>query len=248
MNMYNKKLSIYYDTLYKDKDYISECNFIKNHVRKNDSLLDVGCGTLNHSILLSESFDTITAIDDSEEMIEVAKNKNTFSNIDVKNVKLSEMDENNKFGSVISMFNVVNHIESIFDLVSFFEKISSLIVKDGTFIFDCWNGVACTIEKPNRFMKKEIHEGYHTILSETQTTTDLFNSMSIMYTKIEVFDDVSKVDEFEYILRQKLWTPDLLKQLLTKSGFSIEKIIPKFDFSFDAKENDYKLTFICHKL
>lgn len=247
MNMYNKKLSVYYDSLFKDKDYQGECDFIKTHIKSFRNLLDVGCGTLNHSLILSNFFEKVTSIDDSEEMIEIALKKNIPSNIEVSNQSLKTLGDK-KFSAVISMFNVVNHIESLSELVKFFNKISTKLETEGVFIFDCWNGVACTIEKPNRFTKKKIHEGYHTLLSETTTSTDLFNSLSIMYTKVEVYDDLSKVDEFEYTLRQKLWTPDVLKQILTESGLEIEKIVPKFDSNSNATESDYRLTFICKKI
>ena len=247
MNMYNKKLSIYYDSLFKEKDYQGECNFIKTHTKSFRNLLDVGCGTLSHSLILSNFFENVTAIDDSKDMIEIALKKNLPKNIEVLNEPLKTLS-NKKFTSVISMFNVVNHIESLSELIKFFDHISMILEKEGVFIFDCWNGVACTIDKPNRFTKKKIHEGYHTLLSETTTSTDLFNSLSIMYTKVEVYDDLSKIDEFEYTLRQKLWTPDLLKQVLIDSGLEIEKIVPKFDDNTNATENDYRLTFICKKI
>lgn len=244
--MYNKKLSTYYDFLYKEKNYSEECEFIKNNSCRFESLLDVGCGTLNHSILLSEYFTNVFAIDDSEEMVKIAKSKNKKANLRVENISLQSLN-GEKFDTIISMFNVVNHVESLHDLIGFFNKTYSLLKIDGILIFDCWNGVACTIEKPHELNIKKIHEGYHTLTCETKTYTNLFDSISIMDSKVEIYDDITKIDEFEYTIRQKLWTPDILKQILEGIGFKIENIFPKFDSNSSACEKDYRLTFICKK-
>ena len=246
--MYNKKLANYYDTLFKEKNYKQECELIKKYSEGTEKLLDIGCGTLNHSMILSDTFENILGIDDSEEMLNVAQKKLSGKKIQLKKTSLENLNLIDEYDTVISMFNVVNHIESLNELIRFFNQISISLKKNGVFIFDCWNGVACTIEKPTRFSVKKVSEDFHTVISETTTTTDLFNSVSNMYTKVEIFDDMSKIDEFEYHLKQKLWTPDVLIQLIRNSGMILHKIIPYFDDTTQAKDTDYRLTFICKKL
>ena len=53
---YYEKYSKYYDTIHIDKDYEIESNLINKYSTNKNSLLDVGCGTANHSIILSEYF------------------------------------------------------------------------------------------------------------------------------------------------------------------------------------------------
>jgi hypothetical protein len=48
-------------------------------------------------------------------------------------------------------------------------------------------------------------------------------------------------------MRQKLWTPDTIQQILKIVGFDIIKIVPKFNDEVKAKETDYRLTFVCKK-
>ena len=73
--MYSEKLSKYYDILYSHKDYKSECELIKKYSTKNKNLLDVGCGTMTHSIILSEYFKNVTSIDLSKPMIDTGLKK-----------------------------------------------------------------------------------------------------------------------------------------------------------------------------
>jgi SAM-dependent methyltransferase len=250
MNMYEDSLPKYYDVLYTDKKYQDECDLIKQYTVEGN-LLDIGCGTMTHSLILSENFESVTGVDSSKSMIEVAMKKIKISdkkNLQAIHSEVEKLNYESEFNNVISMFNVVNHISSLKSLISFFESIHKSLITGGTFIFDCWNGVACTLDKPREYSKKEIFDGYHTIISETISTTDLFESLCVMKTKVSIFDDISRIDEFTYDLEQKLWTPNILKELLMLSGFSEIKIIPFFDNTKEPKAFDYRLTFISKKL
>lgn len=245
--MYETKLASYYDVLFSGKNYGEECKLIKTQSKNHNSLLDVGCGTLNHSLILSDVFSSVVAIDLSKDMINVARQKNKKQNILLMNSAIEDCEFKSKFDCVISMFNVVNHIHELQQLQMFFHSISKNLNPDGVFIFDCWNGVACTIEQPKAKSNKQIKGTNYTLISKTETETNLFESLTKMKTTVEVFDDQSMIDSFIYNLNQSLWTPNLLIQILNSMGFGRIKIIPYFDVSKEATEKDYRLTFICRK-
>ncbi len=147
---YEEGFSLLYDSIYSTKDYERECDFIISLVGENKKILDVGCGTGKHSAVLSKRSDSVYGIDISKDMINLA-NKNNFS---LKNVKFDNISINDcvlknseKYDAVICMFNVVNHINSLKELIHFFNSCSKSLKEGGYFIFDCWNSVACTIEK-----------------------------------------------------------------------------------------------------
>ncbi len=245
---YYDKFSEYYDSIHSDKNYRIECDFILQNVSTKKKLLDVGCGTANHDIILSKHFEKIVGVDLSESMLKIARNKievKKIENILFENKSLEEIDE--KFDVVISLFNVVNHIENLEELINYFRFISKLTEVGGRFIFDCWNGLACSIEKPHKRTEKNLREISYTIHCVTETETDLFHSLSTMNTQVKIYDDFSLVDEFNYSMKQKLWTPDTIQQILKIVGFDIIKIVPKFNDDVEAKETDYRLTFVCKK-
>ena len=66
---YFDKYSKYYDTIHIDKDYQKESELIYRYSNNKDSLLDIGCGTANHSIYLSEYFRRVVGLDLSEPML-----------------------------------------------------------------------------------------------------------------------------------------------------------------------------------
>jgi len=79
--------SKYYNLLYKDKDYKSEADYVKELIRtfKSDvsSVFDLGCGTGFHAEMISRDGYIVHGIDLSHSMIEQAK-KNLLKSCTLK--------------------------------------------------------------------------------------------------------------------------------------------------------------------
>src|SRR4051794_19554398 len=67
----------YYDQLYHDKDYTAEADFVDTlaqaFVPRASTLLDLGCGTGQHALLLAGRGYSVVGIDRSEEMLASAR-------------------------------------------------------------------------------------------------------------------------------------------------------------------------------
>lgn len=245
---YFDKYSKYYDTIHIDKDYQKESELIYRYSNNKDSLLDIGCGTANHSIYLSEYFRRVVGLDLSEPMLNEAKKK--IDNLKIPNIELSNSEiceVDGTFDTIISMFNVVNHIQSLEELSLFFEDIKNKLNEGGVFIFDCWNGTACRMDIPKEYHKKFVNYTWYTLELETKTTSNLFDAWSLVETNVNIFSEGEKVDDFKYGILHKLWTPDILKSLIEISGMKVINIIPSFNDEEVAKATDYRITFICQK-
>ena len=75
---FQKFYSKYYDLVYEKKNYKFECKRIEGFLKYKENvkhILEIGCGTCSHSILLSKKGYDIIGIDNSKEMIKVAKEK-----------------------------------------------------------------------------------------------------------------------------------------------------------------------------
>ena len=66
----------YYDLLYREKDYLKETSYVENLLKKfrNNigSILELGCGTGKHAMILAKSGYTVNGIDLSNNMIDEA--------------------------------------------------------------------------------------------------------------------------------------------------------------------------------
>ena len=116
-----QKYAEYYDAVYFDKSYKEECNFInkifksfsKNPVR---TVLDVGCGTGEHAILLAKSGYEILGIDSSKMMIENAKKKADDLSVDFRVMDMTKLNLGKKFDACVCMFDVINYITDNHDI------------------------------------------------------------------------------------------------------------------------------------
>ena len=108
--MYSGKLVKYYDDLYNNKDYSIESTFIENNSKVN-KVLDIGCGTGTHIENLYKDGRIFFGIDPSTEILEIASIKfRNHLDCHFKNCYVEEFTEESNFDTIISMFNVVNHI------------------------------------------------------------------------------------------------------------------------------------------
>lgn len=161
--------SRYYNLLYKDKDYASEAEYVKNLIDKHlpgvTSILDLGCGTGRHDFLLAEMGYEVTGVDLSQEMLAVANAQRaslnsqqgfahpsslnphptlvSFHHGDIRTVRLERT-----FDVVISLFHVMSYQTGNDDLAAAFATASAHLKPGGIFIFDCWYGPAVLTDRP----------------------------------------------------------------------------------------------------
>lgn len=151
--------SRYYNLLYKDKDYTGEAEYIHSLVQKyhpgTKTLLDLGCGTGRHDILLAARGYEVTGVDMSEEMLAVARSNANLSTLnsqpssisfqqgDIRSARLGR-----KFDVVISLFHVMSYQVTNSDLLAAFATAREHLEPGGIFIFDCWYGPAVLTDRP----------------------------------------------------------------------------------------------------
>jgi SAM-dependent methyltransferase len=149
--------SRYYNLLYQDKDYAGEAVYINSLINKNlpgaKSVLDMGCGTGRHDLLLSDMGYEVTGVDMSTEMLAVANSHlsslipNPSSPIflkgDIRTVRLDRV-----FDVVISLFHVMSYQTGNNDLVAALDTARTHLKSGGIFIFDCWYGPAVLTDRP----------------------------------------------------------------------------------------------------
>lgn len=141
-----QKFGKYYDLIYRTLvDYEKECDalesiFKKICEKKPKKVLDVGCGTGSHALILSKRGYTVTGIDVSKVMIEEAKKKAEKEKVeaeffvqDMRNMKL-----NKKFDCAICLFGGFGYMLTYEDLVNVFSGLRQHLRNDGLFIFEFW--------------------------------------------------------------------------------------------------------------
>jgi SAM-dependent methyltransferase len=148
----------YYDLLYRDKDYRGETEFVERIFREHTTnprrVLELGCGTGVHGIMLAERGYEVTGMDLSEEMLTAAsqrvallqpniRNRVRFIKGDVRHDILQE-----QFDVVLSLFHVMSYQLTNDDLRQVFANVKAHLAPGGVFVFDCWYGPAVLTDRP----------------------------------------------------------------------------------------------------
>jgi SAM-dependent methyltransferase len=159
--VFNQGYADQYDLFYGDKDYEAECNLLeqvfKKHGKGVKNILDIGCGTGNHSIPLARRGYEVHGVDLSENMLahavekaqkETIKHPPVFSQGDARNVDLGK-----QFDVVLMMFAVLGYQLTNDDVLAALRTVRKHLKPGGLFIFDVWYGPAVLAIRPSDRVK-----------------------------------------------------------------------------------------------
>ena len=251
--MYDDKFARYYDRIYADKDYRREIDRMleaaKSYTKRSkiDRILDVGCGTGGHTFELARRGYDVVGVDISPAMIDVAEVKRRAQPADRLKFyccDIKELEENN-FDLVVSLFNVVNHIETLGELLAFFKAVNERLSPDGLYFFDCWNGVAALLDPPKDGESETCRPDGSMMKKTFVAKTDFFKQEANVTCSVTFHDPVStEVEQIDFDICHTLWSPKVLSESLYLAGFDIITVSKLDDLSAAATHKDWKIMFI----
>jgi SAM-dependent methyltransferase len=211
--------SRYYNLLYKDKDYAGEADYVSSliikHLPAAQSILDLGCGTGRHDLLLAGLGYAVTGVDRSEEMLAVAADQRvshnahlsslSFTHGDVRSVRLGKT-----FDVVISLFHVMSYQISDTDLSAAFATARAHLKPGGLFIFDCWYGPAVLTDRPVLRVKRLQDESTaitriaEPVLYPNDNLVDVNYQVFVTDRATGVTEELQEIHQMRYLFRPEL--------------------------------------------
>lgn len=248
-----KKYSNYYDVLYKDKDYIAEVDFITSLIRQFadgdvKTILDLGCGTGGHALLLAEKGYEVTGIDRSESMLAIANNKKKTDNLveffqkDICNFNLKK-----EFDVIISMFAVMGYQIRNEDFQKALICAYHHLKLGGLFIFDVWFGPAVLSQKPGDRIKIIENKG-EKIIRLTKSTLDIMKHIVNVNFIVLKLQDNKLIENIEEIHQVRFFFPMELEVFFENVGFQVLKTIPFMEMEGVLSEDNWDMTVIARKI
>ncbi|MGA9407992.1 MAG: class I SAM-dependent methyltransferase [Bacteroidota bacterium] len=238
--------SLYYDLLYKDKDYSGEVNYIKELIQcfapKAHTIVNLGCGTGAHDVLLSRHGYLIDGVDLSKEMLSNANKKLAsspelvsslrFHYGDIRSVRLDKT-----FDVALSLFHVMSYQSNNSDLIAALLTAKHHLNPSGIFIFDCWYGPAVLTDRPTVRVKRleddaiKITRIAEPILYPDKNLVDVRYTVFIRQKKGGAVQEIHETHTMRY-----LFSPEI-ELMLANTGFNIltrEEWVTKKPLGFDT--------------
>jgi len=239
------KFATYYDQIYHDKNYEQECNFIISVLRKFGksnvkNILDLGCGTGGHTLILTKSSYSVTGLDMSNIALQLASRKSQRLKLNCEFVKgnMSNFNLGKKFDACISMFCSFCYLTKATEYKKTLRCILNHLNPGGLLIFDFWNGNAVVNEKPSTKVKI-VKIGRRRIIRIATPTIDYSKQICTIAYHCIVIENDQIVDEFQENHNIKYHFPEDLSDYLNDAGFEIVKIMPMIDSSRKSRNNTY---------
>jgi SAM-dependent methyltransferase len=229
-----KKYAPFYDSIYGEKDYPAECDFIEQIFKRYAitpviTVLDLGCGTGGHALPLAKRGYRMTGIDQSESMVASAQAKKspsessdnpTFKIGDIRNCDLGIT-----FDAVISMFSVIGYMTNNEDVISVFRTARRHLKSGGLLLFDVWYGPTVLKERPSdRY--KVTEKGADRIIRFTHPEIDLYRHTVQVDYKILHLQDHRVADEINEMHTVRFFFPQEIACHLEITGFNVKMMCP----------------------
>jgi len=232
-----------YDLLYRDKDYAGEVRILDDLFRKYarrpvQNVLDLGCGTGNHTLRLMAAGYRVVGVDRSAEMLAVARNKALeqapglrLHQSDIRDLHLDE-----RFDAALMMFAVLGYQVEDEDVRSAFQSARRHLLPEGLLIFDFWHGPAVEAMGTEERVR-ELKQGDHLWKRTSSGKLDVARHLCDVTFRLQHFRLEQRLEETTETHQMRYFFPQELDAMLKASGFRLLRLgaFPDIDLEPDHR-------------
>jgi SAM-dependent methyltransferase len=236
-----------YDNLYRDKNYDGEVALLERVFRESAPgqvrrVLDLGCGTGNHSLRLAKLGYAVTGVDRSAEMLAVAQQKARAESlsVDFQRSAVVEFQSPVQFDAVLMMFAVLGYHTSNSDVLGALRTSRRHLAPGGLLVFDVWYGPAVLAQRPGERVRV-LESGRQTTIRATVGALDTrTHTCRVDYRLWEINEDrvVARSAESH---QMRFFFPMELELLLGASGFELLRLGAFPEFDCEPTENTWNV-------
>jgi SAM-dependent methyltransferase len=221
-----------YDLLYAGKDYHAECELIEAALHRHDSrkprtVLDIGCGTGGHAIELARRGYSVTGVDLSDHMLELARGKSA-SLSQAQQPKWLQGDARDfnaggSFDAAIMMFAVIGYLTGNEDVLKGLRNVRRHLPVNALFICDFWYGPSVLRDPPTDRVRV-LAVGAGEVIRTTQTALDIVSHTAEVSFRLWSIDGGRVASNTRETHRLRYFFPQEFALLLSQAGFAMQSI------------------------
>lgn len=232
-----ENFAYYYDSLMDQRFYDDYLQFILAHASFSH-VLELGCGTGEMAVRLAKLNKKILATDLSDEMLEVARMKAMYHDVDIdfRKVDMCDFEADDIFDLVLCLCDSLNYVLEKESVYQVFANAFNSLIDQGVFIFD-----VNSLYKMNVILKDYLEENddpdYY-FKWHVEKVDDGFVKHTV------IINDKNENDHVVEEHFQKTWSIETYKSLLEDAGFNDIEIYSDFH---DYVNECERVIFICRK-
>jgi SAM-dependent methyltransferase len=232
--VFGKTYADQYDLLYADKNYEAECDLIETVFERYaqgpiETVLDLGCGTGNHTIPLARRGYKVTGIDRSSEMLEHAHEKLLTDQETVINPPifmqsdLCSLNLNQRFDAVLMMFAVLGYQLTNDEVLAALNSVRRHLKPGGLFIFDVWYGPAVLNVRPSDRVKV-IHMTTGKLIRLASSALDTHKHLCEVHFTVLLINGKQLESEINEVHKMRFFFPQELALFLKQTDLRLTNI------------------------
>lgn len=219
-----------YDLFMDNVPYREWCEYLCGLLRecgvRSGLVLELGCGTGSVTQRLAESGYDMIGIDNSVEMLEIAREKQEPSGQDILylNQDMCEFELYGTVRAVVSVCDCLNYITEEEELLEVFHLVNNYLDPGGVFLFDM-----------NTVYKYEELLGDNTFAENREEGSFIWENWYDRKTQINEYDltlfirrERGLYERFEETHYQRAYPVRTVKRLLERSGMKVEAVYDAF--------------------
>ncbi|MCG9128398.1 class I SAM-dependent methyltransferase [Candidatus Poribacteria bacterium] len=234
-----EKFSYSYDRMMKNVNYPRWMQYIESIFDKYGSkprkILDLACGTGALTLLLAAKGYEMSGFDRAIGMLEIARQKAESQDLSISFFQgdMMNFDLNQKFDAILCTYDSINYANSVEELRSTFEGVSSHLEPEGIFIFDVTTERNIVEHFHNKTFS-ENHEDYSYIWKN-----NYLHHSKLCRTFLTFFireGDVFR--RYEEIHNQRIFDVSTVDNALESSGFKMLSACDMYTFNRWTRNSD----------
>jgi len=227
--MQYERFGAYYDLIYAWRSYGKDCDLLEELFRRYAEnrpkrLLDVGCGTGSHAVILAQRGYSVVGMDRSPTMIEQARGKAQLKDVDASFVvaDVRNFHLHQTFDAAFSFFATFSYLTTDQELRGSLKCIRRHLTSGGLLVFDAW----CATGGGERTGQghRIVEAGGRRAVVLTETHSDRATSLVTLRIHCLIIQEGRIIDEFSETHQLRAFHPQEVKTQLESSGFRPEEI------------------------